>query len=223
MTTVPIGAAEGVQPRWRRRKDARPRELLASAIAVFVERGFARTRMQDVARKAGVTKGTLYLYYPSKDELFKAVVRTTVVAAVEHSEAIMAEHKGTAREALALLARDYWQTVAEAGLGGIPRLVMAEADLFPDLAKFYFDEVVRRRRRLFTTVLERGIKEGEFRPVTVEYAVRALFAPLLYASMARSSTVLEPPDFDAEEFLNHHIDIIMRGIAAEPNGNGAHA
>src|SRR5690349_8766613 len=171
MASVPVVQASSThEPRWRRRKDARPKELLDSAVAVFIERGFARTRMQDVARRAGVTKGTLYLYYPSKDELFKAVVRQTVLAAVETAEQIVAAHKGTMRELLGLLVRNYWDSVAVAGLGGIPRLVMAEADLFPELARFYFDEVVRRRRRLFAGVLERGVKSGEFRPVTIEYA-----------------------------------------------------
>ena len=221
MTSVQASQpSQGPEPRWRRRKDARPKELLDSAIAVFIERGFARTRMQDVARRAGVTKGTLYLYYPSKDELFKAVVRQTVLAAVENAEQVVANHKGNMSDLLTLLVRNYWEAVAVAGLGGIPRLIMAEADLFPDLARFYFDEVVRRRRRMFAGVLERGIKSGEFRPVTVEYASRAVFAPVFYASMAHKSSVLEPADFNAEEFIKQHLDIIMRGIAT---GNGAHA
>ena len=214
MTSVPVTQATEHQPRWRRRKDARPKELLESAIAVFIERGFARTRMQDVARRAGVTKGTLYLYYPSKDELFKAVVRQTVLAQVENAEGLAAQHKGTMRDLLALLVRNYWEAVAVAGLGGIPRLIIAEADLFPDLARFYFDEVVRRRRRLFASVIERGVKSGEFRAVTIEYAARAVFAPIFYASMAHRSSVLEPPDFNPEEFLKQHLDFIMRGIAA---------
>ena len=221
MTSVQASQpSQAPEPRWRRRKDARPKELLESAIAVFIERGFARTRMQDVARRAGVTKGTLYLYYPSKDELFKAVVRQTVLAAVENAEQVVANHKGNMADLLALLVRNYWEAVAVAGLGGIPRLIMAEADLFPDLARFYFDEVVRRRRRMFAGVLERGIKSGEFRSVTVEYASRAVFAPVFYASMAHKSSVLEPADFNAEEFIKQHLDIIMRGIAT---GNGAHA
>ena len=223
MTSLPVARPGAThEPRWRRRKDARPKELLESAISVFIERGFARTRMQDVARRAGVTKGTLYLYYPSKDELFKAVVRQTVLAAVENAEQIVAGHKGTMRDLLGLLVRNYWDAVAVAGLGGIPRLVMAEADLFPELARFYFDEVVRRRRRLFASVLERGVKSGEFRPVTIEYAARAVFAPVFYASMAHKSSVLEPADFNAEEFIKQHIDIVLRGISAG-NGNGVHA
>lgn len=225
MASIPVSSgSQTPEPRWRRRKDARPRELLESALAVFVERGFARTRMQDVARRAGVTKGTLYLYYVSKDELFKAVVRQTVLAAVEHGEAIAAGFKGSAQDLLRELVKDYWRTVAIAGLGGIPRLVMAEAAAFPDLAKFYFEEVVRRRRRLFAGVLEKGIANGEFRPVTIDYAVRVVFAPLLYASIAHTSpNVFEHSDFNPEEFLNQHVDIILQGIATGSHGNGAHA
>ena len=102
-------------PRWRRRKQARPRELLESALAVFVARGFAATRMQDVARRAGVTKGTLYLYYPSKEELFKAVVRETVLAAVEKGEALVAGFKGSAKDLMRELVADYWRTMGETG------------------------------------------------------------------------------------------------------------
>lgn len=201
-------------PRWRRRKEARPRELLESALAVFVQRGFAGTRMQDVARRAGVTKGTLYLYYPSKEELFKAVVRQTVLAAVEQGEALAASHTGSARELMIAIVRDYWQTMGERGLGGIPKLVMAEASSFPDVARFYHEEVVTRRRRLFASVLERGIAQGEFRAVTVDHAVRSVFAPILYAAISKHSLgVLEQPGFNETEFLATHIDIFLRGIA----------
>src|SRR5450631_587293 len=75
--------------RWRRRKDARPGEIVAASLACFAERGFAATRLEDVARRAGVTKGTLYLYFPNKEELFKAVVRQAVVANIAFGEALV--------------------------------------------------------------------------------------------------------------------------------------
>ena len=115
------------RPRWQRRKEARPAEIVAAALEVFVERGFAAAKLADVARRAGVTKGTLYLYFDSKEALFKAVVRETIVPVIAQGEALAQSFTGSARDLVERLVREYWRLVGETNLAGIPKLMMAEA------------------------------------------------------------------------------------------------
>src|SRR6201993_4193863 len=129
--------------RWRRRKDARPAEILTAALDCFAERGFAATRLDDVAQRAGVTKGTLYLYFDSKEELFKAVVAQALVPNLERGEALISE-AAEPRSAAALLAEMIrgWAELARSPAGAIPKIVVSEAGNFPDLARFYREQVV---------------------------------------------------------------------------------
>src|SRR5438094_4836764 len=144
------------KPRWKRRKDARPGEIVAAALEVFGERGFAATKLADVARRAGVTKGTVYLYFDSKEALFKAVVRETIVPVIAQGEALARSFTGSARELLERLVREYWRLVGETALAGIPQLMLAEAAAFPELTRFYYDEVVTRGHRRTGALVARG-------------------------------------------------------------------
>src|SRR5882672_2570528 len=109
------------KPRWKRRKDARPGEIVAAALEVFVERGFAATKLADVARRAGVTKGTVYLYFESKEALFKAVVRETIVPIFARGEQLVAEYRGSAANLFGELVRKWWELIGETSLSGIPK------------------------------------------------------------------------------------------------------
>src|SRR5256712_2127777 len=181
------------KPRWQRRKDARPAELVAAALEVFVEKGFAATKLADVARRAGVTKGTVYLYFDSKEALFKAVVRETIVPVIAQGEALARSFTGSARELVERLVREYWRLVGETALAGIPKLMMAEAATFPELTRFYYDEVVARGHRLMAGVIERGVKNGEFRPVDVMLAPKLAMSPLMHATVVRRGVAPRPP------------------------------
>jgi AcrR family transcriptional regulator len=201
-------------PRWQRRKEARPAEIVAAALDVFVERGFAATKLEEVARRAGVTKGTLYLYFDSKEALFKSVVRETIVPRIARGEARAQAHTGTARDLFVHLVREFWAQIGETPLGGIPKLMMAEAANFPDLGRFYYEEVIRRGHRLLGGVLERGIRLGEFRPVDVGAAVRVALAPLLHAAIWNHSlSVCTREPFDVAKYIDTHLDIYLNGIA----------
>ncbi len=181
------------KPRWQRRKDARPAELVAAALEVFVEKGFAATKLADVARRAGVTKGTVYLYFDSKEAR---------------------SFTGSARELVERLVREYWRLVGETALAGIPKLMMAEAATFPELTRFYYDEVVTRGHRLMAGVIERGIKHGEFRPVDVMVAAKLAMSPLIHATVARRAFASCMPEaFDVQQYLDTHIDLYLHGIA----------
>jgi AcrR family transcriptional regulator len=208
--------SQKTRPRWHRRKEARPAEIVAAALDVFVERGFAAARLEEVARRAGVTKGTVYLYFKNKEALLKAVVRENIVPVIARGEAVAQAFTGSARELLARLLRDTWKLIGESSLSGIPKLMMAEAANFPELASFYYEEVVRRGQRLLAGVIERGIASGEFRPVDVKLAVRLAMAPVLHAVTWKHSFALcirEGLDFD--KFLDTHIDLFLHGIATQ--------
>jgi AcrR family transcriptional regulator len=206
--------AAGTVSRWRRRKDARPDEILAAALASFAERGFAATRLEDVAVRAGISKGTLYLYFNGKEELFEAVVRATLLPHIERLEELATKFEGPSA---ALLERQLltFADVVDSRVGAIPKLVIAEAGNFPDLARFYLDEVVRRGLRLIGTILRRGIERGEFRPIDVNHTVFCVIAPMLLAALWKNS--LEPHDdapLDAQALARAHLELLLRGLEA---------
>src|SRR2546427_1837131 len=204
------------KPRWQRRKDARPAELVAAALEVFVEKGFAATKLADVARRAGVTKGTVYLYFDSKEALFKAVVRETIVPVIAQGEALARAFTGSARELVERLVREYWRLVGETALAGIPKLMMAEAATFPELTRFYYDEVVTRGHRLMAGVIERGLKNGEIRPGGVMGAAQVAKAALVHATVARRAFASCMPEaFNVQQYLDTHIDLYLHGIAQQ--------
>ena len=204
------------KPRWQRRKDARPEELVAAALEVFVERGYEGTTLADVARRAGVTKGTIYLYFENKEALFKAVVRQTIVPVIAQGEALARSFTGSARDLLEQLVREYWRLVGETALAGIPKLMMAEAATFPELTRFYYDEVVARGHRLMAGVIDRGVKNGEFRPVDVMLAAKLAMSPLMHATVVRRAFAsCMPEGFNVQAYLDTHIDLYLHGIAKQ--------
>lgn len=201
--------------RWRRRKDSRPGEILEAALDCFAERGFAATRLEDVAARAGVTKGTAYLYFKNKEELFKAVVSGYLVPAIEQLEAA-ARAPGPASELLVKIAAMFFEKVYSTRSSALPKLVVSEASNFPELARFYLDEVIDRGRRLLTTLLRRGIASGEFRDVDVEHTVYCMIAPLVFSALWKHSLgPLDAKPLDAAALLRCHIEILLRGLTPD--------
>ncbi len=202
------------KPRWRRRKNARPEEIISAALEVFADRGFAATKLEEVARRAGVTKGTIYLYFENKEALFKALIRQTIVPVIARGEELAKSFTGSARDLFEQLVREYWRLVGETSLVGIPKLMMAEANNFPELARFYYEEVVTRGHRLMASVIERGINAGEFRPVNVAVATKLAMAPVMHAVIARKAfSACMPEGFDVGKYLDTHIDLYLHGIS----------
>jgi AcrR family transcriptional regulator len=167
------------EPRFERRKDARPGEIQDAALDLFVEKGFAATRLEDVAQRAGVSKGTVYLYFDSKDDLFKSVIRSGMVRAIEEAEKLVAGFEGSSADLLRQIYAGWWQNIGGTKLSGIPKLMISEAQNFPELARFYYDEVIQRGSRLVASAIERGVARAEFRRVNVDYTVRAMVSPLI--------------------------------------------
>jgi AcrR family transcriptional regulator len=161
-------------PKWRRCPGDRPEQIIKAALEVFGECGLANARLQDIAERAGVSKGTIYLYFPNKEELFREMIRQTAVAAIERAE--KAETHGTPTSQLLAYMRGYWVFVRSPVFGTIYRLVLAELHQFPDLAKFYAEEVVARGQRLLSGIIRRGTAAGEFREIDPMVAARMLVA-----------------------------------------------
>ena len=208
--------AKVLEPRWERRKDARPGELAAAALDLFVERGFTATRLDDVARRAGVSKGTLYLYFDSKEDLFKAVIREGYVTRITEFAEKMKEYQGSSAELVRVLVNTWWEQIGATKLAGITKLMMSEAGNFPDLANYYHDEVVVRGTGLFAAAIQRGIESGEFRPVSLDYVPRIACAPVIMLMLWRNSFDLcGTHQMDAKAFLDAHTDMLLHALAAE--------
>ncbi|THF61757.1 TetR/AcrR family transcriptional regulator [Pseudothauera rhizosphaerae] len=209
-------AAQRSAPR-RRRKEARPQELTAAALSLFVEKGFAATRLDEVAARAGVSKGTLYLYFDSKEALFKAVIAEGVVPAIEAGEAMLERHADDPVTLLRGFLYEWWALIGSTELGGIPKLMMSEARNFPEVAAYYHETVIRRGLRLIRTAVQRGVDMGVFRRVNTELIGNVFMAPLLHLALWRHSFgACCGGDLDAQRFLDTWFDLLMHGLGAAP-------
>src|SRR5438067_1758283 len=167
------------EPRWRRLPEERPRQIISAALEVFGERGLAASRLEDIAKRAGLSKGTIYLYFPNKEELFREVVRQTVITQIERREREIGASKASATDALKEFMRAHWAFIRSPAFAPLFRLIHAEIHNYPDLARFYAEEVVSRALRLIGSLIERGIKTGEFRKIDPSLAARMLAAPFV--------------------------------------------
>lgn len=203
------------RPRWERRKQARPAELLAAALDLFVEKGYAGTRLEDVAMRAGVSKGTLYLYFENKEDLFKAVVRENIVTRISEAAQEIGQADGPTDAVLRGLINDWWKDFGCTQAGGLTKLLMAESGNFPEIARFYLDEVIEPWHRLLGSVIERGIRRGEFRNVDVPVFARVMTAPLVMLCLwNRSFGPCSAKPVDPEKFLAMVLDTHIVSLQA---------
>jgi len=210
------------EPRWHRRKEARPSEILDAALEEFLTRGFTASRLDDIARRAGCTKGTIFLYFASKEELFKAIVRDRLLPVIQSAEAQVEQHEGPSADLLRSLVRARWELLVHSPLSGMPKLVISEAGQFPDLVRFFYDDVVARSYAVFARVLREGIERGEFRPLDPMYVARSLMAPLIVAALWKHA--IQPyamKDVDPEKYFDTSLDLLLAGIAAPAAGGNA--
>jgi AcrR family transcriptional regulator len=206
-----IADAIELSPR-RRRKDARPSELTAAALDLFVEKGFAATRLDDIAARAGVSKGTLYLYFDSKEALFKAVIAEGIVPALAAAEQQLADYQGSADALLRSLLFGWWQQIGSTRMGGVVKLIISESRNFPDVAQYYHDNVIVRGRSLLRSALRRGIDNGEFREMDVESCIDVIIAPLLMLIIWRYSFCFCGNDIQPEAYIDTHFDLLINGL-----------
>lgn len=213
----PLSPRSGV--RRERRKDARPGELLAAALQLFVEKGFAATRAEEVARLAGVSKGTLFLYFASKEELFKAVVRENLSGQFPEWNARFEAYEGSTPDLVRLFLTQWWETIGNSPVSGIVKLMMSEASNFPELAAFYEREVIEPGSQLIQRILQRGMDRGEFAEIDLRYGVYTLLAPMLFLATWKHSfgaCAQFCHTIDPQEYLRVQSEVILRGLAASP-------
>jgi len=211
------GSAPQPSPRWQRRPEARPDEILDAALAVFSESGFARAKIEDVGRLAGVSKGTVYCYFDSKESLFREMVRAKVVASLAEAESFVRTYEGSARALLAELIRRMYRRVRREEMMQLARVVQGELPHFPELARFYFDEVILRARRLVAQVLERGVASGEFRPGADGFAARGLSSLLVHTAQVQCYFQrFDPQALTEEQAVEGLVDLYLHGVLAHP-------
>lgn len=217
--TTPAPAPARPTAARQRRKEARPQELLDAALDLFVERGFAATRSEDVAARAGVSKGTLYLYYPSKEELLKEVVRHNVVNQIAEGVEIINQFEGSSAELLAKMLRLWWDRIGETRASGIIKLMTSEVRNFPEVAQFYVDEVIAPSNQMLVKIIERGIERGEFRAnLDVPEVVHAMVAPMVLLAMNKHSLGACSAAFllDPKAVTEALIDLALHGLLSTP-------
>jgi TetR/AcrR family transcriptional regulator len=209
--------------RRERRKHERPGELLQAALELFVEKGFAATRVEEVALRAGVSKGTLFLYYDSKEELFKAVIQANLTPHIIAWDQEIEQFQGSTADMLRYGLGSWWERIGNTTAGGLTKLVMSEASNFPEVAAFYREQVVRPGQALLQRMLQRGVQSGEFGPVDVPMGSLSLLSAMVFLMMWRHSMsgCTPGPDFDARAFLMSHLEHLLKGwAAAVPPGKG---
>ena len=202
-----------------RRKEARPGELLDAALDLFVEKGFAATRSEEVAARAGVSKGTLFLYFQSKEELFKAVVRENISGRFKEWNDEFAAFEGSSAEMLGYCMNVWWNRVGATKASGITKLMMSEASNFPELALFYQHEVIQPGQALIRRVLQRGIDRGEFRPMDLDYAIYSVIAPMIFLMLAKHSAgvcVQNSTDLDPKKYIAAQLSNLLTGMCTSP-------
>jgi TetR/AcrR family transcriptional regulator len=207
--------------RHERRKDARPAELLAAALDLFVEKGFSATRVEEVAHRAGVSKGTLFLYFASKEELFKAVVRENISGRFSQWNAEFDAYEGSTADLLAHFLILWWKRLGSTKASGITKLMLSEAKNFPELATFYQHEVIRPANVLIQRVLQRGVDRGEFAPIDMKYSVFSVLSPMIFLQLLMHSKVACWDDADTfqlepEEFLTALAKTLLDGLRLRP-------
>lgn len=202
-----------------RRKEARPAELLEAATQLFVEKGYAATRVEEVAAMAKVSKGTLFLYYPSKEALLKAVVRENIAGRFAEWQTELQDFTGSTPDLVRHAFTVWRERIADSHAGGIYKLMTSECGNFPELAHFYLNEVIYPGHALVRTILERGIARGEFRAINVDAGIHLIMTPMFSYIQWRHSMGVRYPDslgISAQTYFDTQVDNLLRGLAAEP-------
>ncbi len=213
------------EPRWKRRPEARPDEIIDAALRVFGAQGFSRTKLEDVAHLAGVSKGTLYLYFDSKETLFREMVRAKIITIIAAAEQDLLNSTAPAGLELERYLRRMWARMREPAMVQISKLVQAELTLFPELARFFMEDVMLRSRRLVGRILDRGVANGEFRPIAHNFAVRGGGIALLIVHGAQYQELLaqfDPGALTDADFIDGIIDFVLNGVRIRDDSRRRH-
>jgi len=200
--------------RWRRRKDARAPEILDAALQVFAEKGFAGARMEDIAARAGVTKGTIYLYFESKEAVFKTLLRESVGTTIDGALAAARNFEGPARDLLRLVLATMGRFLTTSDRIVLVKVILGESGNFPELLRFYREEMIAKGLGLLTSIVKRGMERGEFREMNPDFAAKLCIGPMLLAALWRITFAqFDDEPFDYDGFVEAHIQTLTKGLA----------
>ena len=200
------------QCRWKRRKEARPEEILDAALDLFTEKGFTSTRMVDIAKKASISKGTLYLYFESKEIIFVELLKTMISPMVDEAEVAIQQFQGSSSELLETMVTNWWTNIWHSKLSAIPKLIASEAGNFPEMAEFYVNTIVKRARGLFEKIIQQGIDKNEFKSCDNRAAARLLMAPVIQANIWKHSLSAFDDGLDEQAYIKLHLNIFLSGL-----------
>ena len=203
-------------PKWRRLPEERPLQIMRAAFEVFGEHGLTEARLEDIAKRAGVSKGTIYLYFPNKDALFKEMIRETMIRRLVEAESELGASAETAAEQLRRFLTAWWEFLRSETFQAIYRLVHSELQRFPDIAAFYGEEVVARNHALISGMLRRGVASGEFRELDPSVTARLIAASFISHSLWCAKQHLLPARLctDESRALEHLLDYTFHAIRA---------
>ena len=206
-------------PKFRRRADARPDEVLDAALELFIANGFAATRVEDVARRAGLSKGAVYLYFPSKEALLEGLVRRAVTPIATQALEQLGHFEGDPRIAISATLRMVATKLVDPKLIAIPRLIMREVVQFPELAIMYRNEVLNHVLPVAERLIARGIAQGYLRPVDPELTVRSIVGPIaLHLILAEVFQLVPEDGLAMDRLLENHLSILFDGMSL-PGGS----
>jgi AcrR family transcriptional regulator len=205
------------QPKWQRRANERPREICAAALEVFAEKGFAAARLEEIARRAGVSKGTLYLYFKDKEDLFRAVVRDTVAPNIDIVRSMFEGADLPFAAIVRMLLPRFAAITNEVRVGAVAKMVIGESRNFPELARVWHDEVVSKALGLIAGLIERAQGKGEVRPGDPRLHAFSLMGPMLMGILWRET--LQPAGgepLDLSALATQHAETVLGGLLTEP-------
>jgi AcrR family transcriptional regulator len=204
------------EPQWRRRKEARPADIAAAALAIFAEKGFAGARIEEIAARAGISKGTLYLYYHGKAELFRAVVREVVIPNVDAMRAAFLAADMPFAAVLRQLLPRFAEIVTRVPVGAVAKMVIGESRNFPELAKVWHDEVIDKALGLIATLIERGQTKGDVRPGDPRTHAFSIMGPVLISVLWRETfTPVGGAALDLPAIARQHAETVLDGLLIE--------
>jgi AcrR family transcriptional regulator len=206
------------EPKFRRRKADRPAEIVAAAMAVFAEKGFAAAKLDEIARRAGVSKGALYLYFETKEDLFRAVVAQAVAPNIEAVEAAVERFEGDFASLLRLFAANMARLSTTLPLGGVAKMIIGESRNFPELARIWHDALVEKALAVFSGAIARAQAKGEVRAGDPRAFALGVIGPLLMSVLWNE--VFAPvgaAPFDTPALMAQHVETALGGmLATEP-------
>jgi AcrR family transcriptional regulator len=205
-------------PKFRRRAEARPDEVLDAALALFIEKGFSATRVEDVARRAGLSKGAVYLYFPSKQALVEGLVRRAVVPVADTALAALADYEGDPRIVITAVLKMVAYRLSDPGVLAMPKLILREIASFPELARMYRTEVLDRVIPVVESLIRRGMDQGYLRQVDPALTIRSIIGPLMmHLLMSEIFGIAPEGGLHLDRLVDNHLAILFDGLSAPPS------